>query len=206
MIIAISGPSSTGKTTLVQSLKNYKGLIESILGRQVYFKGEDIREMLPADAVLDEVLADSQVAMELQFKIIESNIERYMDLLKNPHIAYICDRCPLDNVVYMILNYMRTSPELALKYAADFRKYGSIAKSLTSYVERIYLTKNDNSMLKAEPDGFRASFYDTFRALEVELFNGYFDNLPTVKVLPSESADRLNFLLNDLKMLNAKLS
>lgn len=206
MIICISGPSSTGKTTLINELKDYKELIELIYGiGRVQFSTEYIRDYVEKEypnKTFDEIISVPENAIQLQFKIADITYNEFIRMLKDRSVLYICDRCPLDNLVYNILNYHCNDRDLMIKYSEEFSRTCSIVRSLSNYVDRIYLTQvdvsNEKSVVK---DGFRPESYEYRRQLEVELFNSIFEFNPKVCKIPSSRNDRISTILQDLSII-----
>lgn len=205
MIITLSGPSSTGKTTLFENLKNaHHGIIESLHGNKVEFVEESIRKIIDEnfDIPFEEIIKDTNSAIDLQLKVAYNIYRSYETMVKNKDTLYICDRSPLDNVVYNLMNYQSDNPEVMVKRADDLSYACSLMRSMYAYVDRVYLTQVDQSSRnKIERDGFRPTGYEHRRQLEIELFNTIFDFSPKVVKLPSTLNDRVTTILTDLVTL-----
>lgn len=203
MIVCIAGVSSTGKTTLLTEIEKSKELLTS-RSIEVEFKKEYIRDYVRdkyPDKTLNDLLSDPEDAITLQFVLTDYVHQLYVDMLKSPDTLYICDRSPLDALVYLTLNYSCASEDLLEKHAAQYSRYCSKLRLLSRYVERIYLTLPDMSTLLAEDDGFRPVTYNSRRNLEFELFNTIFEFNPRVMRLPSLPDLRLTAVLADLSDL-----
>jgi len=206
MIITISGPSSTGKTTLFEKLKKNESLIQSIYGGDVVFVEELVRSTIKDNygdnTSFEDIVQRDDDAIKLQLMISDKIRSYYEEMIYNKDRLYICDRCPLDNVAYNLLNYQCNNPKVMLKYSQKLSDACSMMRALTSYVDRIYLTSVDRENEKSvERDGFRPTSYEYRRQLEIELFNVIFDFNPKVVMLPSVSNDRINVIITDLARL-----
>lgn len=204
MIICISGPSSTGKTTLFNELQKHHKLIKSIYGNKVVFLEESIRKIAAEnypDKTFDEIISTSESAISFQLEIAESIYQNYISILSDRDTLYIIDRSPLDNLVYDIMNYQCDDPEVMMSNSKKLNEACSKMRSLYSYVDRVYLTQVDRSNESIEKDGFRPSKYEYRRQLEIELFNSIFDFSPIVVKLPSMMSERVKTVLEDFSVI-----
>lgn len=201
MIIAISGPSSTGKTTLFNKLKNeHKDFIESVYHNgKVVFHEESIRKIIENEYSIpfEEIIKNPETAVKLQLRIADEMYESTKMMLSDFTTLYICDRCPLDNIVYNIMNYQSDNPDFMIKHAEDLSHACSIMRSMYHYIDRIYLTSVDRDSTIVR-DGFRPTGYEHRRQLEIELFNTIFDFSNKVLKLPSTMNERITTILSDL--------
>lgn len=199
MIICIAGVSSTGKTTLLKNLRDNIKIIES-QGIKVIFKQEFIRDYVTETYTesMTEILDDPEKAIKLQFDLARYTYDMYVEMISDPETLYICDRSPLDTLVYTTLNYSCAPEDLLEKYAEAYSESCNKLRLLSNYVDRIYLTLPDISTMVAEDDGFRPTKYNCRRNLELELFNSIFEFNPKVVKLPSLPNMRVVTVLNDL--------
>ena len=193
MIINISGASSTGKTSLVNTLKSYKPLLESIYNGSVVFGEESIREVASLHyegKSLQDIFQNKEDSLKIQFDVARYNLKLYTELLKDRQTLHIFDRGPIDNLIYTLLCYNTSPAEVMAKYAKDFSLCCALNRSLSKYVDIIFLTKTDNLAETPEDDGFRPELFSLLRKAEVELFNSILDK-PNITELPSDCNERI---------------
>ena len=201
MIITISGPSSTGKTSLLESLKDYQDFIERVAKRPVVFGKESIREVVSqryGQKSLQDIFADPEESIKLQFEVARYNQDLYASLMKNSDVLHIYDRGPLDNLIYTLLCYNSAPEKLLQKYSKDFSKYCALNRALSNCINTIFLTKIDYYMDHPEDDGFRPELFSALRKVEIELFNTIFEKNNRVVNLPSSSSERLSAVLSKI--------
>lgn len=201
MIITVSGPSSTGKTSLVERLKDYTSLLESISGRNIVFGQEGIKEIAETEysgRSLQDIFQNKEESLKIQFRVAELNLRLYTDMLKHDENLYIYDRGTLDNLIYTILCYNACSQAVMTNHAEDFSRYCALNRSLAKFVDLVFLTKVDNLIDRPEEDGFRPELFTVLRKTETELFNTVFD-IPGVIPLPSDSNERLVTFFDSLR-------
>lgn len=206
MIITISGPSSTGKTSLVENLKKHQSYIESLAGMPVVFGNESVREVVNSQyeaKSLQDIFRDQEESLRLQFKVAEYNKDLYTTIAKANNKLYIFDRGPLDNLIYTLLCFNNCSDELMVKYANDFSRYCALNQWLTCNIDLILLTRPDDMVLAPEDDGFRPDLFSLLRCVETELFSLVFRGLNTVD-LPSDHNDRLVCFFSEITKLIKK--
>lgn len=176
MKIAISGAQSTGKTTLINRLRE--------LYPEYIYKTEITRELANKGFKINENGTD-----ETQLAIIDSHIDR---LNIDSDIVY--DRCILDGVVYThyLFDTGKVSQVTLAKAQEAFLKY-IISYDVTCYIKPEF---------EIVDDGER-SINTEFRDAIVELFNWYINtyNLDVV-ILKGSVQDRvnqINEIINDLR-------
>lgn len=205
MIICISGPSSTGKTTLFNELQSHCELIKSIYNGKVIFIEEQIRKIAAnkyPDKSFNTIIQNSESAISFQLEIADSIYKNYVKILNDNNTLYIIDRSPLDNLVYNIMNYQCDDPEVMIKNSDKLNSACSKMRSLYSYVDRVYLTQVDRcNNSSVERDGFRPEKYEYRRQLEIELFNSIFDFSDKVIKLPSMMSERVKTVLEDFSTI-----
>lgn len=202
MIVCISGPSSTGKSTLLSELQVYftelYDLIKSRFNLELEFIPELIRDLVP-DNSLDEIFSNDEDSVKFQIEVIHKSYNRFKDMFSDVNKLYIVDRSPLDALVYLILNYSCSSTQVLQKFAKDFEECSILSRlAYNLYISRVYLTSTDHyNYTSVQVDGFRPTKYLPRRVLEVELFN-YIFNHQEVQKLPANTPDRVLFISNDL--------
>lgn len=202
MIVNISGASSTGKTSLVETLKqHHKPLLESIFNGSVVFGQESIREVASiqySGRSLQDIFQNKEDSLKIQFDVARYNYELYTELIKRKDVLYIFDRGPIDNLVYTMLCYNTSPVEIMAKYSKDFSKYCALNRSIAKYADLVFLTKADNLVDAPEDDGFRPQLFSLLRKAETELFSVILDK-PDVIELPSDCNERLVTFFGSLK-------
>lgn len=203
MIITVSGPSSTGKTTLVESLKPYSGILSSLSGKSVVFVPESIREVTEKEysgKPLQEIFQDAEESMRVQFSVTDLNLQRYSDMLAHPENLYICDRGALDNLVYTLLRYISSPPEIMAKYAARFSSCCASNRMLAGLEDIAFITKPDYLSGLPEDDGYRPEMFSLMRKAENELFSAAFRS-GNVMCLPSDTHERCVAVMQAVRRL-----
>lgn len=203
MIITISGPSSTGKTSLIENLRKHQEYLESLVQMPVVFGNESVREVVSSQyklKSLQDIFKDQEESLKLQFKVAEYNKSLYSSIIKDNHCLYIFDRGPLDNLIYTLLCFNNCSSDLMLKYANDFSNYCALNQWLSENIDLILLTKPDDAVLSPEDDGFRPDLFSLLRCVETELFKLVFRGLKVVD-LPSDHNDRLVCFFSEVTKL-----
>lgn len=201
MIIAISGPSSTGKTTLLQDLYRRSDVLKLATNATEIVLVKETARSLFEDYFSDryhsfeELLGNDRDTMEFQILVAKDQIASYAEYNEDKSTLYLCDRCPLDTMVYLALNYQYASKEVRVEYSS---KYLAIMKEL--------LECYNNSDIKAyrtfpfsdesiEADGFRPIQYTYRRQAELMAFDLMNVNLVE---LPDNRHDRVEIILNDI--------
>jgi len=195
--ISISGPSTTGKTSLIDSLSTYSNL------KNVVFS-PDIHDVVWKELVdlgyfteFKEISTDSEYLCTYIIRLIEY-YNKYIDSFKDKDVLVILDGCWLDISIYSILNmwYNRI-----IKSVQD-----SILESISKYDERIskiYITKADDvnyPISKYRLRGKITTFREN-RPLELKYYElaRHFKN--AVSLPSSDISDSSLFILRDLKEL-----
>lgn len=154
MIISISGPQSTGKTTLLNKLKEqfpmYKFIDETF---RKQFNGKQLN------------LDHAETAFLLMYDFCNNN---YIESVNKNQIC-IMDRCGFDNIVYLTLHFMRLSDNLKKEYITKYAECVMYCKSLLGKVDHIFLTQSINNLI--QDDNFRPKIYHQLFDQEIKLFN-----------------------------------
>ena len=206
MIITISGPSSTGKTSMIENLKAHQAYIESLAGMPAVFGRESVREVVGSQygaKSLQEIFQDQEEALKLQFKVAEYNKELYTGIAGDKGRLHIFDRGPLDNLIYTLLCFSSCPSSLMAKHASEFSRRCALNQCLAGSVDLTLLTRPDDMVLAPEDDGFRPDLFAALRCAETELFSLVFRGLNAV-CLPSDHNDRLVCFFTELARLAKK--
>ena len=202
-ILCISGPSSSGKTSLLNLLASDKCKEEFKKANiKIQFYPEFIRTYVKnySNKSFQEICESPIDAFNLQINICDFTREQYSLLLNSPSDIVILDRSPLDLIVYLFLNYMSLPENKMISQARIFQHALNDAKELATYVDINYLTTIDVVNYLPENDGFRPKQYIIKRALEIELFN-LISLFPNIKKLPDGLETRASLILDDILKL-----
>ncbi len=182
MRIAISGAQSTGKTTLLQAIKN-----DSIF-KDFFICESPTRKVSNDNFQINEFGND-----DTQLEIIKVHINN----LKNKHSNIFYDRCLLDSLVYTHYLYLKNQVNIeTLEFAKksfidNFAKY-----DLICYIAPEFDIVNDN--IRSNSIEFRNT---------IKLIFDFYINYYNLKImqLTGTIEDRLNQLKNNFKYFNLRV-
>ena len=194
-IVILTGPSGTGKTTLITNLKKH---LKSKGMTPIAFTSP-VRKII--DTSLDE-LRNEHVAYYLkQLEIIQAFVNR--DTLvnelddcvsKEDKVVLILDRCMLDNRVYLdaYLDVLDLPRCMRTEYTDLLDGIIAYIKNFDAYFEPHYFLMCPINTQAIQPDGIRPQ--DLAEAQEVE-YNSYFKFIKALNltVTQIEFEDRINF-------------
>ena len=193
MIITISGASCTGKTTL---LNNVRELVTDG-SREVCIYEEFIRKLFISLYVdkydnFSDLLRNPLDTIELH----KETARHFNDILWSSDLNSILvfDRSPIDIAIYMYLNvrpYLGDS-EIMKEFRNAANYVHRCIEDFMNHDPLILYTRPFDS--EVEEDGFRPQSLIQQRELEVALFDKEFLSKPGVHVLPSKLEDRVLFL------------
>lgn len=201
MIISISGASSTGKTTLLNTLSNYIKEDKYFEYIKVDYVTEYFRDYMHEYSIDTQTAFDDPIeSLKIQYSLIQYLENTYNKLKNIKHSLIICDRCPLDSLIYTSLHYFRLSDIDKARQIKSYMDNIKICKELTNkYIDRIYFTSPTKQTLKIEDDGERPKIYEDSREIEITLFDEIFKK-KGIK-LPPKTLDRCSFILRDIKSI-----
>ncbi|QOX80908.1 ATP-binding protein (plasmid) [Trichlorobacter lovleyi] len=196
-VIALSGASSTGKSTLLSDLRKPITELAEEHNREVVFQKERAREIFEEQfshsyESLTDLLADDPLVY--QMALAEAFQADALVAKTNPKTLYVADRTGFDVAVYTML--------LGGTGYSDAAKINGIFAMLHSslhVVDHVFLTVPFN--VEAEQDGFRPDQYadPAKRALEVNMFRHIGATFSNTTILPSSHAERIETVLDLLK-------
>lgn len=205
MIITVSGAGCTGKTTLLNELKNTLG--NSIEGKKIHCYGEFIRTFFDKKySYKYESFEDLLKGDLIDIIDIHKDTARYFNEVlwsSNQDDILIFDRSPLDIAIYL---YMNTSQYLDVDKDVELlKKYREASRYIYRCSESFI--KNNPRILYARPfsdtienDGFRPMSLLGRRELELSLFDKEFLSLPGAIILPSELWERISLIEKLIRM------
>lgn len=169
MRVYISGVCSTGKTTLVNYIKDNLELFKSLIGvKNVVIIDELARKFFEQNnkgyETYAELLKHYDDAMDYWSELI-TEFKKVSGECSASNYVYIIDRGPIDYSVNLTLNYIAGSKK---QLESRAREYASLMDRLTgSYDSLTFMTHPD---YEVEEDGFRPTELLYKRTLEIELF------------------------------------
>ena len=194
-IVILTGPSGTGKTTLINNLKEYlksKGMTPIVFTSPV-------RKII--DTNLDELRNEHMAYYLKQLKVIQAFINRDNVLTelddcvsKEDKAVFILDRCMLDNRVYLdaYLDVLDLPRRTRTEYTDLLDEIMAYIKNFDAYFEPCYFLMCPVNTQVIQPDGIRPR--DLAEAQETE-YNSYlkFIEALNLTVTQIEFEDRINF-------------
>jgi len=196
MIISISGPSSTGKTTLIKqiqhkgSLGKYKNIVVITEVIRDIFKNE----FLPKVNSMENMMESKQYVLEWVKRVGESSsvhIEQEISKYNNDDTLIILDRCIIDHFIYSIMHTAKFDIPLDEFYAA-ISTY-KLSKQKIDYIFLTSIPENDFY----DVDGVRPQDWSETRELENGLFQLLFGNFAID--LPYDINERIKIIEDKVK-------
>lgn len=198
MIVTVSGASCTGKTTILDYVK------DSIDKRKIYSDhiftyGEFIRDKFEENySSKYESFADLLQGNPYDIIALHKDTARkFNDVLWSSDTTndiLIFDRCPIDINIYMYMNIAPYLDDHGVRYA--YRKAAAyVSRCIDDFLNhnpRMLYTRPFSA--EVERDGFRPTSLIDRRELEVALFDKEFYSLPGVLVMPDSLDARKEFL------------
>ena len=175
MIISISGPSSTGKTTLIKEIQR-KGNIGKY--KNIVVINEVIRdifknEFLPKVGSMENMMKNKEYVLEWVEKVGESSsfhIDKEIEKYNSDDTLIILDRCIIDHFIYSIMHTAKFDIPLDKFYKAI-----STYKLSKQKIDHIFLTSIPENDFY-DVDGVRPQDWSETRELENGLFQLLFSN------------------------------
>ena len=185
MLISITGPSSSGKTTLINKLKI---ILPEIYSQYKFeFIDEQFREYIREHNInVEDIFNDSDTAFLFEVTLLDdySQPDNQADYI-------IMDRSPIDNLVYMTLHYYQLSNEDQNRYAILLDEAKKKCKDVMKNI-KVYMCLPDNKEIQQDDE--RPTIYEVLRQDEIFLFK----NLQ-YEVLPQDLNGRIDKIINDIR-------
>lgn len=191
MIISISGPSSTGKTTLIKRIKE-KGKLGKY--NNIVVINEVIRDIfkndfLPRVSSMENMMKNKEYVLEWVERVGESSsmhIEKEISKYNNDDTLIILDRCIIDHFIYSIMHTAKFDIPLDQFYKA-ISSY-KLSKQKIDYIFLTSIPENDFY----DVDGVRPQDWAETRDLENGLFQLLFRNFAIE--LPYDINERIRII------------
>lgn len=195
--VSISGPSTTGKTSLMNSLSTYSELSSVVFS-------PDMHDVVWSNLVdggyftdFTEILKDTDYLCTYILRLIDY-YNNYIDSYKDSDCLVILDGCWLDLSIYSILNMWYTRGVKSVQ--EDILEKVSV---YNKNISRIYITEANDSQYPLSKYHIRGkmSTFRTNRPLEIQYYE-LAKNFKNSESLPStDVSDCSLFIINDLKKL-----
>lgn len=195
--ISISGPSTTGKTSLIDSLSTHKEMYDVILSPDMHDVVWNEMVQIGHFSEFSEILSDSDYLCTYMIRLID-HYNEYMDRYEDEDAIVLLDGCWLDFTIYAVLNmwYTRIIKSVQEEILEKIAKYDD-------RISRIYLTTADDEKYPVDKFRLRGKI-TTFRAnrpLEIQYYK-IARHLKNAMMLPSTDISESSlFIIEDMKNL-----
>ena len=195
--ISISGPSSTGKTTLVDSLSTHRELSNAVFSPDLYSAVWTNLVDQGFFSEWKEINTDSEYLCLYVIRLIDY-YENYIKSYENTDKLVILDGCWLDLAIYAIINlwYTRVIKEVQEEILHKLNKFDD-------HLSRIYFTSFDESkqIKQKYRMQYRMANMKLNRPLEIQFYELYKNFKNAVNLPSSDISESSLFIINDLSKL-----
>lgn len=195
--ISISGPSSTGKTTLVDSLSTHRELSNAVFSPDLYSAVWTNLVDQGFFSEWKEINTDSEYLCLYIIRLIDY-YENYIKSYENTDKLVILDGCWLDLAIYAIINlwYTRVIKEVQEEILHKLNKFDE-------HLSRIYFTSFDESkqIKQKYRMQYRMANMKLNRPLEIQFYELYKNFKNAVNLPSSDISESSLFIINDLSKL-----
>lgn len=195
--ISISGPSSTGKTTLVNSLSTYRELSNAVFSPDLYSAVWTDLVDQGFFSEWKEINTDSEYLCLYVIRLIDY-YENYIKSYENTDKLVILDGCWLDLAIYAIINiwYTRVIKEVQEEILHKLNKFDE-------HLSRIYFTSFDESkqIKQKYRMQYRMANMKLNRPLEIQFYELYKNFKNAVNLPSSDISESSLFIIDDLSKL-----
>ncbi len=195
--IAISGPSSTGKTTLVNSLSTHRELSNAVFSPDLY---DTVWTNLVDQGLFSEwkeINTDSEYLCLYVIRLIDY-YENYIKSYEDTDKLVILDGCWLDLAIYAIINiwYTRIIKEVQEEILHRLNRFDK-------HLSRIYFTSFDESkqLKQRYRMQYRMANMKLNRPLEIQFYELYKNFRNAVTLPSSDISESSLFIIDDLSKL-----
>lgn len=206
MLIYIPGMSSTGKTTLLNRIRELSedGLFQKILGlppHKVEFIAEFTRSVFkqeaPAYMTYEDLISHPRECLIFQQRVAEALKWKMQTTPYNvPDRIFICDRAPIDYRINLMLNYNTGDPEWMKELEDHYRAIDWDFSQLPE-ADFTFMTNPYSNWNKVEYDGFRPEKYAYRRVIEEQAFK-LASAVSGIRILPDGVDDRVGFIIRSI--------
>lgn len=202
MIVTLSGAGCTGKTTLLNFMKDNLG--KEYQGKNVSYHEEFIRNLFAEiyqekyNTYEDLLLGDIGDILDLH-RYSADYFDSIMDRVDDSEIA-IFDRAPLDISAYLFMNYYQRTKyidvnnHITSKFYNTIQYVNNICKKYKEKDPLVFYTTADIS-IPVKRDGFRPIALINNRDIEIKLFDLIFTGLNSgTIILPNGVEKRYNII------------
>lgn len=195
--ISISGPSTSGKTSLINALSTYRELDKVVFS-------PDMHDVVWNGLVesghfteFTEISTDTEYLCTYIIRLID-HYNEYLESYRDKDVLVVLDGCWLDLSIYSLLNmwYSRVIKPVQEEILSRTAKYDDM-------ISKIYITRADDVAYPPAKGRIRGKL-STFRAnrpLELQYYN-LADHIDNAVTLPSaDISDSALFIIDDLKNL-----
>lgn len=203
MFIALSGPASTGKTTLINKLMEHEDKLKDILGvKKVVSVSETARKIFDEEfketyVTFENLVNDDLDIMRFQNMVAKDQIEKFhQEYMYNNDTLYLLDRGPLDTMIYTSLNYHHLKSNVVKNLVRDIYE-DTMVRLLDTYRKSndsgyYFCTVGSSDVID---DGFRPLSYINRRNAELVAFDMIRGQMCT---LPEGLDSRVDYILKHL--------
>lgn len=185
-LIGIAGPSCTGKTRLVDKLR--EELMNSDINKNNYYIVGDIKDKVWKDLVdttsvsqWEEIYYDKELLLMFSYRIVEAYESIITEMKGSTFDFCIIDGTYIDLLIYLQLQFW-------FHYPSNDLLAGILSRTLMlkDKIDKIYMTVADDSAFDYEAKDLRQKMSDFRRNRSIELL--YYDiyrDLPVVETISS---------------------
>lgn len=200
MRVFISGMSSTGKTTLINYIKDNLDIFKAFVGiKNVVFIDEIARKFFEEHnkgySTYEKLLCNYRDCLDYSEELIDEFNNSMHDTNASNYI-YIIDRAPIDYRINLTLNYTAGSSK-EMTWAAEY--YDNLYHRIwsTSPSDLIFMTNPKLADAGVYDDGFRPIGLQYRRHLEKSLFEMAAKDTSVI-LLPSSTEKRFAKVVNEI--------
>lgn len=191
---SLTGPASSGKTTILNGLKAVLPTFAQAKGLEVVFQEERVRSIFEQEFQEEYGTFENLMAQRpLEFQLRASEVLMADAFAhQSRDIIVIADRAALDMLVYTTINIARGFRDPWIETMI----FGNLKKAMLR-VDKVFMTRPLPLVVN---DGFRPDCYaGDIRILEENLFNVLGGTHPNTVWLPTEHDARLDLIMNTIR-------
>lgn len=212
MKVYISGMSSTGKSTLINYIKEHQDIFEALLELKSYQRQIKFNETTYIEEVARKFFEDNNRGYATYEELLKNYgdcmeywgelIDHYREIDRKccaRNCIYIIDRGPIDYKINLTLNYTAGSAKQMKEYAMQYHDYYDKICGV-GYDDLVFMTNPYKVDLDSvESDGFRPSGLIYRRVLEQSLFDLAVRQNDNIIMLPNDTDQRFAKVVYGIK-------